>query len=101
MKKTRYWKVWSIDALGNAYDGWEFNDRHPLSAFEFDLTDGMDDETAIKELFKALESQDDDFSFTQAMADGAIRAEWQDEDTLCIYKKDDGRPLFTIEKIFC
>lgn len=103
MRKINYkqaWTVWSLDYLGNTDDGWEFNDRHPLLAFECLLNDGDDDSTSMARLLASLEEQDSDLCFTEAMKDGRIECRWEDEDNLYIYEKETDRPLFQIEHGF-
>ena len=98
MATTKYWKVWSLDILGNPEEGYEFNDRFPLTCFECQLDESLSDEDAIKQVLSELERQDDDFFFLKVLGK-TIYAKWEDENNIYIYKKDDDKPLYQIENL--
>ena len=97
-KTTNNWRIWSIDTLGNDADGYEFNDRWEIGSFILDPSEieNETDEKAIEHVFSSLENQDHDFSFSDALKNETITAEFE-ENSIFIYEKTNGRLLFQIE----
>ncbi len=94
-RKEQKWTLWSIEAWGNADDGWEFNDRSRSLEFECDISMYADAD-AIKTLCEKIDELRE-WHFAEALKDGRIRAEWEGETTVGIYDMATDEPLYTIE----